>query len=236
MIHLRPFVQLVIKSTGVVIVLVVLFFFYLILMCEQLLYLNETHPSIRLSQGFCSEQQPGWPPESHGKIYFYSFPSKRCIAAAESPAADFAVVFVVELKTAAVLFQPSFFLTFGRDPLETAGEAHLRTCSTRYCCQLALRRVCSFCSVSPWQPRLPASLFFCSRLFCFVLFCAEASFQDLQLLRMSLCLYFVFPSARTCRVWHRDPFAFGKGISPLALSLRCASRAGIEVSCVSGMI
>lgn len=130
--------------------------------------LIETRPSIRLSQSFVQSsdlvgrRKVTERCESVGTdegIYFYSFPSKLC---------RFLFIFFQGwTQTAALLFQPSFFLTFGRDLLETAGEAHLRTCSTRYCCQLALRRICSFCPFAPFHPdsRDSPRLF----LFCFVL-------------------------------------------------------------------
>lgn len=87
-------------------------------MCEQLLYLNETRPSIRLSQSFVQSSDPVGRRkvmercESVGTdegIYFYSFPSKLCIAAAESPAADFYLFFFrVELKLLPCCFNQAF--------------------------------------------------------------------------------------------------------------------------------
>lgn len=114
--------------------------------------------------------------------------------------------------------------SLGHDLLETAGEAHLATCTTRYCCQLALRRTCSFCPSAAFVPDSHDS----PPLLCFS---AEASLQDLQLLKMSLCFYFVFPSAQTGRVWHLDPFTFGKGSVGLCWFCRHRS-SNSPLSCV----
>lgn len=129
-------------------------------------------------------------------ICFYFSLFKHCIAATESHAADlfiylfiyFCSSFQARTQTAALPFQQSFFPTSGRDLLEAAGEAHLGTCSARYCCQLALRHMCSFCPLAPFHPDSRDSLRLFFFAFCWGVFSGLAASENvtLPLFRLSL--------------------------------------------------
>lgn len=82
-------------------------------------------------------------------LFFLYFPSKLCFAVPGNAAADFLQQFS-GLNSICCLVV--FTTSFGHDLLETAGQAHLRTCTTRIFCQLALLHICSFCPFAVFIP------------------------------------------------------------------------------------